>query len=440
MDPTRFNDADGNFAGDIGDWLVDNGYHDFVGTTGDDDDVCGNSASDGWGFIDFQCIEAGYFHIDILPPGGSSISQGLTLKFFCAGQADTATIGASRSVVEIEPQAGSDDESLITVTVLDPDGRRIDNVEVQFLTDNCYFTGQDSPAGGQPTVVTAFTDTDATSADQYFLTNNPLEHSAGTAEVVLNCSKATAGDANVRAVIQRAGADIVLDVTVKVVGPTAANGLTLTLAPKELQCGDTLTARAQAVDVNGEPVSDGTTVRFTSDTSSGVVGGFEGAQGGIGTVDGSAQGSSRRTRASPACIPWWLTCSATMVGRSRRLAALTPARLPLQVPMLLRRQTRSRLQTPATAACASQSTSEPCAPPWDKGEASVHKNGGHLSSSSVTPRVAPTPRPRCWRPEVPVQPCSQTTARALDRTDPAKLWLRRRGPERRRGWRPRGGA
>ena len=289
MDPTRFNDADGNFAGDIGDWLVDNGYHDFVGTTGDDDDVCGNSASDGWGFIDFQCIEAGYFHIDILPPGGSSISQGLTLKFFCAGQADTATIGASRSVVEIEPQAGSDDESLITVTVLDPDGRRIDNVEVQFLTDNCYFTGQDSPAGGQPTVVTAFTDTDATSADQYFLTNNPLEHSAGTAEVVLNCSKATAGDANVRAVIQRAGADIVLDVTVKVVGTTAANGLTLTLAPKELQCGDTLTARAQAVDVNGEPVSDGTTVRFTSDTSSGVVGGFEGAQGGIGTVDGSAQ-------------------------------------------------------------------------------------------------------------------------------------------------------
>ena len=31
------------------------------------DDSCTTYYDDSWGFIDFQCIESGYFHIDILP-------------------------------------------------------------------------------------------------------------------------------------------------------------------------------------------------------------------------------------------------------------------------------------------------------------------------------------------------------------------------------------
>ncbi len=262
------------------------------------DNVCGNSTiEDAWGFIDFQCIEPGYFHIDILPSDQNFPNQdfdstelgGMTLKFYCPGQADSATIATQYSKLETSAATGSHDSSIITVTVEDQFGSRLDGAEVTYSTNNCKFDSASdiSPAGGG-TTVTTWTDTDSTS-DTNYLTNNPLEHNAGTAEATLNCTKGTPGTATVTAIVQRPGSDIVLSQDVTVVGPTALTGLTLTLNPNDLECGNTILAVANAVDSLGQPVSDNTLIYFTTDTSSGVVGGYEGAQGGIQTKSGEAQ-------------------------------------------------------------------------------------------------------------------------------------------------------
>jgi hypothetical protein len=303
IDPDDFLDADGNELGgneddtatsSINAWLVDVGYTAFV--SDDSDSVCGGGTTDGssegedsWGFIDFSCIQPGYFHIDILAPGDTE-ETGHTVKFFCVGQADSATIAVSPATVEIVPVGNSKGSSVVTVTVLDQDGQRLDGAEVTFTTDKCRFDGDDetSPAGGGTTVTTV-SDTDSTSDDN-FLTNNPLQYSAGTAEAVLNCTGTgvTAGTAMITAIVDREGSDIVLNAEVKVVGQTSATGLTLTLTPDDIECGETILASVKAVDSLGQPVSDGTAVYFTTDTTSGVLGGTEGAQGAVYTVGGEA--------------------------------------------------------------------------------------------------------------------------------------------------------
>jgi hypothetical protein len=292
---------------------------------------------DAWGYIDFQCTEAGYFNIDLrtddiqwgaindallplieealdaidgpLPPfitpqeileqilywNLDPARTGMSLKFFCGGQADAAEIMANPETVETNPVGSSKSSSIITVTVEDQSGARIDGVTVHFTTDNCKFSNPESanaddtgisPAGGGTSVHTT-SDSDST-ADDNFLSDNPLEAYAGTAEVSLDCATGTPGTATVTAIVERPGSDITLTQDVTVVGPTGATGLTLTLTPDELECGETLLASVTAVDANGAPVSDGSKIYFTTDTTSGVVGGVEGAQGGISTVDGEA--------------------------------------------------------------------------------------------------------------------------------------------------------
>jgi hypothetical protein len=173
------------------------------------------------------------------------------------------------------------------VTVEDTNGDRVEHALVTYTTDNCYFTGQDAPAGGKPTVATKYTDSDE-SADLNYLANNPAQWSAGTAEITLNCSKGSLGPADVVAIVERPGSDIILTTTITVVGPTSATGLTLTLTPDDFECGETLLATANAVDSDGVTVSNGTLIYFTTDTSSGIVGGSEGAQGGVATASGEA--------------------------------------------------------------------------------------------------------------------------------------------------------
>ena len=286
IDPDQFNDPDGNAVGDINTWLTDvAGMSAFADSH---DNVCGNSTiEDAWGFIDFQCIEPGYFHIDILPSDTNFPNQdfdstelgGMTLKFYCPGQADSATIATQYSKLETSAATGSHDSSIITVTVEDQFGSRLDGAEVTYSTNNCKFDSASdiSPAGGG-TTVTTWTDTGGTS-DSNYLANNPLEHNAGTAEATLNCTKGTPGTATVTAIVQRPGSDIVLSQDVTVVGPTALTGLTLTLNPNDLECGNTILAVANAVDSLGQPVSDNTLIYFTTDTSSGVVGGLRRCSG-----------------------------------------------------------------------------------------------------------------------------------------------------------------
>ena len=301
-EPGYFTDPDGNAVDGINGWLEDvAGMDGFVDDDSPFHDDCGSDANpdgeDAWGYIDFECIESGYFHIDVMSPDDTE-ETGMTLKFFCEGQAESATIATQRTTVETQPTdvgPSGFGTSVITVTVLDQFGDRIDGVEVTFSTDNCQFRNTDpvgdspiSPAGGG-TTVTTLTDSDTTS-DTNFLADNPLEHDAGTAEALLNCTLpgSTPGVAHITAIVERPGTDIVLKVDVTVVGPVAAAGLSLTLTPDDIECGETIKATAKAVDANGAPVSPGTLVQFTTDTSSGVVGGIEGAQGANTTIGGEA--------------------------------------------------------------------------------------------------------------------------------------------------------
>jgi hypothetical protein len=179
---------------------------------------------------------------------------------------------------------------------MDQSGDRINGAEVIFYTNTCTFTNPlagaagdagYSPLGGGP-VLTTWTDTDS-QADANFLINNPLQTVAGTAEVSLNCALGTPGPVKVTAQVQRPGADIILAVDISLIGPTASNGLSLTLTPDSLECGETLLAEATAVDANGKPVSNGTRIYFTTDTSSGIINGSEGGQGSNTTIDGKTK-------------------------------------------------------------------------------------------------------------------------------------------------------
>ena len=350
IDVDQFNDPDGNAMSGIAQWINDvvpnMSASDFDSSFASS--VCGTSADDAWGFIDFTCIEPGYFHIDVAPPSSGVIPPntdlnytelgGISLKFYCTGQADTATIASQYSKVETSAQTGSSSTSIITVTVEDQFGDRMDGAEVTYSTNNCKFSSASdiSPAGGG-TTVTTWTDTDS-SSDTNYLANNPLEHAAGTAEATLDCSKGTPGTATITAIVQRPGSDIVLSQDVTVVGPTALTGLTLTLNPSDLECGNTILAVANAVDSLGQPVSDNTLIYFTTDTSSGVVGGYEGAQGGIQTKAGEAQVLIATDPGNPGThtvIAYALDASGNIVAQTSKTytcdAAVAPA-APTVVP------------------------------------------------------------------------------------------------------------
>jgi hypothetical protein len=240
------------------------------------------------------CYDEGTFILSFAPEDGSEAGS---IEIVCGGEAETAEIKSQREVVETDPTGVGPSgfgTSVITVTVWDDDDELVDGVEVTFTTDNCTLKNTD-PSGDNPvspaaggTTVTTITDTD-TSADVNF-TADEDEDVAGTAEVLLDCTTAAGspGVANITAIVQREGADIVLETEVTVVGATAGTGLTLTLTPDDIECGETILATATAVDALGQPVSPGTVIWFTTDTDSGIVGGTEGAQGNAATDDGEA--------------------------------------------------------------------------------------------------------------------------------------------------------
>ena len=296
MFPDYFTDPDGNDLDSIRAWLSDVAGVSVPSAISDASSVCGNTnVRDGWKFVGLTCIEPGSFNFSISShqKNASSGTLSQTIRLICPGQVDTATLSISPTTLETQPVGSSASASVVMVTAYDQSGNNVDGAEVQFLTNTCTFSNplQDasndlgmSPAGGG-SVVTMYTDTDSV-ADSNFLANNPLQTVAGTAEAMLNCNKGAPGTVTVRAIVTRPGADINLTQDVKLVGPTSSTGLGLTLSDSSLECGEILTADATAVDVNGQPVSNGTTIYFTTDTSTGIVNGKEGGQGSNITVNG----------------------------------------------------------------------------------------------------------------------------------------------------------
>jgi hypothetical protein len=300
MFPNWFADPDGHDLDSISAWLEEVAGIPLPSGISkaalDADNVCGNPDDvDGWKFADLRCIEAGSLNVTVTPNQVNSSTENtvMTQALVCPSQVDTAEIKSTHNTLETQPVGTSASSATITVTTYDQFGNNVDGGEVTFITNNCKFTNPlagaagdfgHQPAAGGP-VLTMWSDTDS-QADANFLDNNPLQTYAGTAEVTLDCTLGTPGLVTVTAQVQREGADIVLEYEITLIGPTAANGLSLTLTPDSLECGETLQAEAMAVDANGQPVSNGTVVYFTTDTSSGIINGKEGGQGSNTTIDG----------------------------------------------------------------------------------------------------------------------------------------------------------
>jgi hypothetical protein len=77
--------------------------------------------------------------------------------------------------------------------------------------------------------------------------------------------------------------DLVLKTTVTVVGPPAANGVTVTAAPASLACGEKATVTVDVKDAAGQPVSDHTWVEAVTNAG-GVLAGTGAVAGGVGLV------------------------------------------------------------------------------------------------------------------------------------------------------------
>ena len=208
-----------------------------------------------------DCDDLGTIEISFVNEEDDDDAQSLEID--CRGEQVSGDISASPSTVEIIPQLGSTDTSTITVELFDDNGQAtMPGSEVLFLTDNCGFA--DNSGKDLINVETTYdSDDDET-----------------TAAVDLDCSDAstaTPGTANVTAIIERSGSDIVLNTTVTVVGPPVANGITVVASPEDgLVCGEKATIVVTVLDAAGQFVSDNTPLSIVTN--------FGGVLGGTGAV------------------------------------------------------------------------------------------------------------------------------------------------------------
>ena len=183
---------------------------------------------------------SGSFEVSFESDAAGGLSE--SAEFQCQGLVDGAEISASKSTVYSAGSAESD----ITVTIEDEDGSAATaGDEVTFTTNSCVFDNgkaamdADSESDGDETV----------------------------AEVTLDCSDASAGDAEVVARIDKPGRDIILSTTVNVVGPPASLTVDAVSMMDVLTCGEVATLAINVVDSAGQPVVNGTVVNLTTNVA-----------------------------------------------------------------------------------------------------------------------------------------------------------------------------
>src|SRR5690606_22451820 len=96
--------------------------------------VCGSPTTDGWGFVDITCIEAGSFHVRVIPQRQTTENRTGIQQLVCPSEVESATISVSHPVLEVVPVGGNTDTAVITVTTFDPRGANINGGEVKFIT------------------------------------------------------------------------------------------------------------------------------------------------------------------------------------------------------------------------------------------------------------------------------------------------------------------
>ena len=180
---------------------------------------------------------SGSFEVSFESDAAGGLSE--SAEFQCQGDVDGAEISASKSTVYSAGSAESD----ITVTIEDEDGSAATpGDEVVFTTNSCVFDN-----GKDAMDVDSESDGDET-----------------VAEATLDCSDASAGDAEVVARIDKTGRDIILTTTVNVVGPPASLTVDAASMMDVLTCGEVATLAINVVDSAGQPVANGTVVNLTT--------------------------------------------------------------------------------------------------------------------------------------------------------------------------------
>jgi len=304
-----------------------------------------NGVDDLFAMVDVTCDAAGTFDLSFAPEFRLEITlddgieiveragEAMSIEVRCGSDVDHATIEARPTTVEINPSIANVAHSLVWVTLFDEDDdNALAGDEVMFVTDRCAIESSTvdteeefeaaesvfrannplvpSTAAAVESSVYATTGPDGASRQQEEVNSFVVTGSAATnfaertvAAVILHCDPVhapgvTPGDAKITAFIEVGdddqdegdidddlsnNDDIAVSTTVKVVGPPAANGVTVTAAPSTLACGEKATITVDVKDSIGQPVSDHTFVEAVTNAG-GVLAGTGAVAGQAGLV------------------------------------------------------------------------------------------------------------------------------------------------------------
>jgi hypothetical protein len=278
---------------------------------------------DGYVTIDVTCQRSGIFDLSFAVQDGGSKK----IEVVCAGDVETGDIFAVPTSVEINPSVANVAHSLVWVSLTGKDGEvSFPGTKVLFTTDRCaiesstvldensfeaaesLFRGINplNPATAQAVESSTYATTgpDGASRQQEEVNTFGVTSSAASglvqrtvAAVVLHCDplhapSVTPGPATITAFVERGelddsnianNDDLVLKTTVAVVGPPAANGVTVTAAPATVACGEKATISVDVKDSIGQPVSDHTLVEAVTNAG-GVLAGTGAVAGQAGLV------------------------------------------------------------------------------------------------------------------------------------------------------------
>ncbi len=287
------------------------------------------NGDDGSILVDVTCDDPGVFDLSFAVNGGGSAS----IEVVCGSDAETAEIFAVPTSVEINPSIANVAHSLVWVSIKGDNGEvAFPGTEVMWTTDRCaiesstvnnedsfeaaesLFRGINplSPATAQAVETSTYATTGPDGASRQQEETNSFKVTSSAASglnertvsaVVLHCDpihapSVTPGPATVTAFIERGDNDIddndldndisdnddlVIKTTVTVVGPPAANGVTVTAAPASLACGEKATITVDVKDSIGQPVSDHTFVEAVTNAG-GVLAGTGAVAGQAGLV------------------------------------------------------------------------------------------------------------------------------------------------------------
>jgi len=285
-----------------------------------------DEALEGFLTVDVTCYEAGEFTLSFAPEDGSAAGS---VRVLCSGDVDTAEIFARPETVEINPSIANVAHAIVWVVLEDNTGEAsAPGTSVFWTTDRCaiesstvdteaeYEAANTGAAGifnnfNALNPATAFaveqsvfatTAPDGGSRQQeetttFNVVSGPDNVVSTISAVILHCDPihapgVTPGDATVTAIVNRGSLDnnlvgddddLVVKKTIKVVGPPAANGVTVTAAPSTLACGEKATITVDVKDSIGQPVSDHTWVEAVTNAG-GVLAGTGAVAGQQGLV------------------------------------------------------------------------------------------------------------------------------------------------------------